>query len=444
MNGIINANVTSIANFVPSQEQMQICEDIKRGGNHAVFGEAGTGKTMLIRLVVKELSAMGRRVMCVAPTGIATLNLGIEGAMTIHRAFCLSDGKADDAVAAHCWSDIFFDTLIMDEISMVRSDIFATVDTLLRQRGNPRAAFGGVQLVVVGDFMQMPPFASDRVLESGIVGEHGSLYSFSTKAWADADFKIHKLDIVYRQQGHDDLQKYLHAIHSNSIARCELATLNDCLIANGIPGQNTPRCQLTWLKEDSRRINRECTEKCLPEWRADASVKGDYPESEFPVDRDLSLKADQKVLLVANHYVRGRPYYVNGDLGTFLTSIGNDLLVHLERNGRDVLVSRNTWYHYDYRINKDGRIEGIKTGTYTQYPVLPGYAVTITRTQGMTLSGGVHIELPFDRRLPSGVVYTALSRERSLEQLSCNRMIEPEDLCPSEEVMRFMDIHGLL
>lgn len=443
MNGISNVNITPRANFVPSQEQIQICEEVKQGGNHAIFGEAGTGKTMLIRLIVKELSAMGRRVMCVAPTGIATLNLGIMGAMTIHRAFCLPDGKAEEAVTAHGWSNIFFDTLIMDEISMVRSDIFATVDTLLRQRGNPCAAFGGVQLVIVGDFMQMPPFATDRVLESGIVGEHGSLYSFATKSWADANFKIHKLNVVYRQQGHDDLRKYLHEIHSNSIARCELATLNDCLIANGVPGQNTPECQLTWLKEDSRRINRECTEKCWPEWRADASVTGDYPESEFPVDRVLSLKAEQKVLLVANQYVRGRPYYVNGDLGTFVTSMGDDLLVRLERNGREVRVSRNKWIHYDYHFNKDGQVEGIKTGTYTQYPVLPGYAVTITRSQGMTLSGGVHIELPFNRRLPSGVVYTALSRGRSLDQLSCNRMIELEDLCPSEEVMRFMDSNRL-
>ena len=156
------------------------------------------------------------------------------------------------------------------------------------------------------------------------------------------------------------------------------------------------------------------------------------------------MKEGERILLTANCYERGKPYYVNGDFGTFVMPFGNELLVRLERNGCEVRVRLNTWFHYDYRFNMDGQVEGIKTGTYTQYPVLPGYAVTITRTQGMTLSGGLHIELPFDRRLPSGVVYTALSRARSLNQLSCNRMIEPEDLHPPEEVMRFMDIHGLL
>ena len=107
-----------------------------------------------------------------------------------------------------------------------------------------------------------------------------------------------------------------------------------------------------------------------------------------------------------------------------MQACGDKLLVRLERNGQVVAVTRQTWTHYDYQVTADNQCRSNCTGRFTQFPVLHGYAVTINRSQGMTLSGRLHIELPFGKRLPSGLIYTALSRAQSLGQLSCNRMTE--------------------
>ena len=148
------------------------------------------------------------------------------------------------------------------------------------------------------------------------------------------------------------------------------------------------------------------------------------------------------MLLTANCYENGRLVFANGDFGTFLDIGCDGLHVWLEKDGRDVSVALRTWYHYEYEMVADG-LSCMATGSFTQYPVLPGYAVTINRSQGMTLTGRIRIELPFTP-LPPGVIYTALSRGRSLDQLSCNRMIEFGDLLPSNEVWDFMSMHYLM
>jgi len=449
-NRAMNVNEFNMQNagmFIPSPEQVGICEAVKAGGNHAIFGEAGTGKTRLIRLVVNELTAMGRRVLCVAPTGIATQNLCIPGAMTIHRAFHLPDGKVEDAVTPYVKFKVFFDTLIIDEISMVRSDVFTTVDRLLRQARNPLAPFGGVQLIVVGDFMQMPPFAKDETLGRYICGKFGSLYCFNTESWFQANFIIHKLSMGYRQAEDSNFFQYLHDIHSNFMSQTELAHLNDTLIVNGMPSGNMPDCQLTLTKEDARAINQSWLDGLQGEpFSFPAIVQGDYPQDEYPVDDMLTLKVGEKVLLTANCYANGRLVFANGDFGTFL-GIGSDgLHVRLEKDGRDVSVALNTWYHYEYDMEVD-QLSYMPTGSFTQYPVLPGYAVTINRSQGMTLTGRIHIKLPlnlqFQNQLPPGVAYTALSRAKSLSQVSCNRMFEQRDFLPSCEVDDFMNSNCL-
>ena len=431
--------------FVPSEEQMRICGAVMAGGNHAIFGEAGTGKTSLVRILVDELRGSGRTVVCVAPTGIAAQNLGIEGAMTIHRAFRLPDEMVEDAFANPTapWL-ASLDVLVIDEISMVRSDVFSVMYGLLKRARGSQRPFGGVQVVVVGDFFQISPFSCNRELDNHIMGSYGSLYCFGTQAWSDAGFTVHKLVSGHRQAADPRFQHFLHGIHSNSMADCELARLNDKKIVNGLPDKGTPECQLTWLKEDALQINRRHLESIQGEPALfEAMIEGEFPPSEYPVDEHLQLKQGERVLLAANGYENSRLLYANGDFATFLGMRGDALLVRLERDGQEATVTKKTWYHNDYR--KDGdQFRCACTGCFRQFPVLHGYAITINRSQGLTLSGShINIRLPFDRRIPSGVVYTAFSRAQSLGQLSCNRMIEREDLQPPPEVGEFMERYHL-
>ncbi len=442
MNGDSNSMTVG---FVPSDEQLWIRNAVMAGGNHAIFGEAGTGKTSLIRFLVNELRAMGRNVTCVAPTGIAARNLGLAGAMTIHRAFHLPDGMVEGAMVPQdaTWMRCL-GTQVIDEISMVRSDVFSTIDRLLREGRRNQLPFGGVQVIVVGDCMQMPPFTTDVEHHKYLISRYGSLFCFHTRTWLDARFAVHRLNAVYRQNEDSFFLRCLHGIHSNSIADCELARLNDRLLVNGIPGVMEPECQLAWLRETAMAINVQWIDS-LPgkAMRFVGTVEGYYPHDEYEDQLVLDLKPGERVLLTANGYGGGGLLYANGDFGTFLGVVNDSLIVHLERADMDVPIERNTWEHYEYQMTGDDECDCVCTGTFTQFPVLPGYAVTINRSQGMTLTGRLHIELPESKALLAGVVYTALSRAKTLAQLSCNRMIGRMDLQPQPEVAAFMKHHQL-
>ena len=444
MDGMFTLNAFGKESFVPSEEQMLICEAVKRGGNHVIWGEAGTGKTSLIRFLVDELRGMGRQVLCVAPTGIAAQNLNIAGAMTIHRAFQLPAEMSEAALEAPPapWL-CHFNTLVIDEIGMVRSDVFATMDRLLQNARSNCVSFGGVQVIAVGDIMQLPPFAPSRELEKYLTDQYGSLHCFNTSAWNRAGLVPHRLTAVYRQAGDREFFQLLHTIHSGDIARCEVARLGDSLVVNGMPGRGEPECHLTYLKEDANRFNQTMLDNLpgLP-LMFRGKIDGYFPSNELPVEETLKLKMGCKVLLVANGYENGRLLYANGDFGTFLRECDGRLLVRLERTGQEIEVAKNTWPRYAYQGDGISCIPYI-TGTFEQFPVLLGYAITVNRSQGMTLPGHINIEVPFDRTMPPGVLYTALSRARSLEQLSCSRMIAPEDLKPSPEVREFMERYRL-
>ncbi len=255
MNGINNLNTVNQGSCELSDEQRRICESVRNGGNHAIFGEAGTGKTSLIRILVNELKSVGRRVLCVAPTGIATRNLCIEDSMTIHRAFQLPEVISDESALPNPIWIAGIDTLIIDEISMVRSDVFTAIDRILKKIRLNNLPFGGVQIIVVGDPVQMPPFTTNQTFYGYIINKYGSLYSFHTQAWTEANFSVHKLTECYRQVNDPFFYQCLQEIHSCNIPNCDLSTLNDRLIANGIPDKGEPECQLTLSKDDAFQFN---------------------------------------------------------------------------------------------------------------------------------------------------------------------------------------------
>ena len=198
-------------NFTLTKGQRRALLHIKRGKNVFLSGGAGTGKSMVIQLAIDELQSLGKSVLVCAPTGIAALNIG---GITIHRAFgfpagiCITDGgeknnrpmsimtRTTDLVRGA-------DTIIIDEISMVRMDLFDAVIaslTKIERKSNKK-----IQLVVVGDFYQLPPVLKNRIGEKLRLQEYykkpiRSGYAFEGLYWDKYKFYPIILDEIIRQK----------------------------------------------------------------------------------------------------------------------------------------------------------------------------------------------------------------------------------------------------
>src|SRR5699024_5475757 len=184
-------------------EEFQAALDHLHAGHHLFLtGRAGTGKSTLIR---HYLESTERSTITVAPTGIAALN--VDG-YTIHRLFSFPLGVTEETVRSGRYYPGRFakalkelDTLIVDEASMVRADLFDALTAALELHGpRPGTPFGGVQLVLVGDLYQLPPVVTDR--EAAWIEERfGTPFFFSARFFDPATFPVVELSTVFRQQG---------------------------------------------------------------------------------------------------------------------------------------------------------------------------------------------------------------------------------------------------
>ena len=417
----------------------KIGEIISGGGNHAIFVESnGQEEYCRANYLESILIRFGRKVIHVAHRTYTGQYYEEEDCelLSIYSAFNLMDDKVNNRLK-------YFDVLLIDEIFMVRSDEFAAIDMKMKQARNNNAPFGGVQVIVMGDIMQLPPCPVDSALESAIIGTHGSLYCFATKAWADAKFNVHKVDGIRNRFCDDWLTECLHAIHSKSITKSELTTINDRLISNG--EKNAQKCQLTWYEEEARSINQQMENniedsQLILKSTATGYCISDFPVEDYPVDYNMILRENERIILVS----MGNGY-VSGVLGTFIMpGVNNDLIVCLDRSHLEVNVPLTSWEHLVVEYDESMNYIYHPVSRYIQYPVLPGYAVTVERARGMfSLIGSFHIELPSNKRTPPGFIYAALSCADTLDELSCNRRIELDELRPPEEVVKFMDSNQL-
>lgn len=203
-------------------------ERLHAGQNLFLTGKAGTGKSTLIRLFMGQV-ADERNLVVAAPTGIAALN--VDG-YTIHRLFSFGPSTTREEVEHSGYYPGRFaktlgglDTLILDEASMIRADLLDLVEAALRRYGpRPGTAFGGVQLVLVGDLYQLPPVVGDGEAEY-FRTHYDSPFFFSAKAFTQEAFPTVELTTVFRQRGDRELADILNSVRDATLddeARAEL------------------------------------------------------------------------------------------------------------------------------------------------------------------------------------------------------------------------------
>lgn len=394
-----------------------------------VTGGAGTGKSTFIRWLDNEFK--GKTLLC-APTGIAALTISGK---TIHSMCRLPPSWVVDtdiklhpqSLAQHA------DVLIVDEISMVDANLLDAMDSFFRlNRGNTKP-FGGISVVLVGDLFQLPPIIT-KPTEPLFDAEYDSPKFFAANAITSSNCHVVELTETFRQTDQKFVE-LLSDIREGKRIPEALEVLNvSCKITND-PDPGT--ISLSPRRIEVERINNYRLERLPGKLKTFQGVTtGKFPDRQLPVPINIELKVGAQVMLAKNS--KGTKDFVNGDIGT-ITEISTDRVkVMIERSQSVVEVPIAQWEQFDYKFNEETKkIEREVVGTYSQLPIILGWAITIHRSQGLTLEK-VHIDLG-QGAFETGQTYVALSRCRSLATLSIARPVRSGDIKVDPQATAFYE-----
>lgn len=407
-------------------------------GRHLFLtGRAGTGKSTLVR---HFLATTRRRVVVGAPTGIAALN--VDG-YTIHRLFgFLPTTHLGDVEGGTYRPGRFaktlasLETLVLDEVSMVRADLFDMLVAALERFGpRPGTPFGGVQLVLVGDLHQLPPVVTEHE-KAFFETRYPTPYFFSADRFTREDFPTVALTTVFRQLGDPRLTGLLNAVREGVLVERARAELN----ARTDPDFEPPEDEFWLTLAPTNRVvtarNRQRLDRLPGEPVVHHAVEyGDLGLFDPPVEAKLELKVGAQVMLQTNDPL---DRWVNGTLAkvTRLRRDDDGLAVTVELpDGTRADVRPYTW-EATRPVVDGGALRREVVGTWTQLPLRLAWAITIHKSQGQTLD-----RLVVDLRggaFDHGQVYVALSRVTSLDGLVLTRPVLPKDLKTDRRVLRFL------
>ncbi|NOT72257.1 MAG: AAA family ATPase [Hyphomicrobium sp.] len=390
-------------------------------GNLFVTGRAGTGKSTLLR-ALKD--AAGETMVVLAPTGLAAINVGGQ---TIHSFFGFPPRliQADDIRRSRNGRLMRkLEFLVIDEVSMVRSDLMWAIDQSLRvNRGRPREPFGGVRLLMFGDLHQLPPVVQEGEVAAHLEDAHGGPFFFSVPSLRDGagTYRL-ELEQVFRQTD-NDLIDVLNAIREGSVDQDDLALLNSRVHPIRTLSEGEPYVILTPTNAAAKRINTAYLD-ALPgqPTRFQAGITGEFNENVQPADSALELKPGAKVMLLRNDPDRR---WVNGSVARISRLAQKQ--VWIEIGGKEYEVEPVSWEHRKYAYDQTAeKIVETIAGTFKQFPLRLAWALTIHKAQGLTLDQ-VYVDLGRGT-FAHGQTYVALSRCRSLEGLALARTLTPSDI----------------
>lgn len=410
------------------------------GKNCLLTGKAGTGKTTLL-LAFKEIA---ENVVFLAPTAMAAEPLRGE---TIHHFFGfkplvvyspaglepLKDKKKIELIRAAS-------IIVIDEASMLRSDLFACIEARLRQCAPPEAAglpFGGKQMILVGDWFQLPPVVKENTKFPirEFLEQFGGKYVHQGKLWREAKFRVIALRQVMRQKDPEFIS-LLNQIRYGIRDAAMLLKFNRRVV----PSEELPESaiHLCPTKREVQSINdRKIARLPGPAVVFKANIIGYFPQADHPTKMTLRLHVGERVMFVKNEREGDHFLYKNGTCGT-IVSLKNDAVRVLTDSGGEVTAKVARFPHFVHFMEKDERgkqtIVTREEGAFVQIPLIPAYAITIHKAQGKSLDRV--IISPRNCFLP-GQLYTALSRCRSLDGIF---LTEPIDrVLHDPEIARLYD-----
>lgn len=401
-------------------------------GNLFVTGRAGTGKSTLLR-ALRDMIAQDAAVL--APTGLAAVNVGGQ---TIHSFFGFPPRliRADDIRRSRNGKLMRrLKLIIIDEVSMVRSDLMWAIDQSLRlNRGRPREPFGGVRLLLFGDLHQLPPVVQSGEEAEHLESVHGGPFFFQLPSLSEvAGTSLLELEHVFRQSD-ETLIDVLNRIRDGEVTEDDLQVLNERTHPIRTLGEGDSFVILTPTNAAAQRINMAYLDALPGDVRPyEAGITGEFGQSAQPTDATLLLKVGAKVILLRNDPDRR---WVNGSVARI--SRLEAKRVWIEIDGSEHEIEPVSWearrYAFDQAAEKI--VENV-TGTFRQFPLRLAWALTIHKSQGLTLDR-VYIDLGRGT-FAHGQAYVALSRCRSLDGLALARPLRPTDILFDRSAMGYRD-----
>lgn len=336
-------------------------------------GKAGSGKTTL----VKRITEVVPNTIVVAPTGIAASN---AGGSTIHKTFGLPIGIlepqkeyriSDAKISVLAKADLF----VMDEVSMLRADVLLAIDTCLRNNLYSDKPFGGKRVLLVGDLFQLPPVLTNKDTEY-FKSIFKSVFFFDCGI-SDLELSTVELSKVYRQSDNifvDILNNIRKGEHTSDC----IATLNTRLDRFFEQKIDTPHINLVSTNQLADSVNERMFNLCKGKTKKyNAEITGNFDATKVNAETELRLKLGLRIVFIVNDKA-GR--FFNGSQGTVVSLEDNTVTVEI--NGIQFAVERNTWENVEY-IGRGKDIERVVRGTFSQFPIKLGYAITIHKSQGL-------------------------------------------------------------
>ena len=375
---------------------------LESGASALLTGAAGTGKTYVLNKFIKRAKKQGRSVAVTATTGLAATHLngttihawagiGVHDSIDKYQAAKLGKSRQDLIRKA--------DILVIDEISMLHDFRLDMVDQVLRLTRDDHAPFGGMQVVLCGDFFQLPPVNRS--------GERQGSFVTSSQVWQDGSFAVCYLEKQYRQADDQDYTDILNGIRAGFLTRGQLNALQTR--AHVVDDPFAAKTRLLTVNVDVDAVNQEHLEElpgAVHEYRMETSGSKKYLEQlqrSCLAPEVLRLKQGAQVMCIKNAQDRK---YANGSLGTVIGfEKHTDYPIVELVNGRTITIRQDSWELMD----GDKRRAQI-----AQLPLRLAWAITVHKSQGMTLDAA---RIDLSRAFVEGMGYVALSRVRSLKHL---------------------------
>ncbi len=443
------AQQESVESINTDNQEFQNALQILNFTHRSLFltGKAGTGKSTFLRYIAATTK---KKHIVLAPTGIAAIN---AGGSTLHSFFKLpfhpllpNDSqysirnlrKTMKYNGEKCKLLREVKLIIIDEISMVRADIIDFIDKVLRvYNRNIREPFGGKQMLFVGDIYQLEPVVRDEDRQL-LHPFYPSAFFFDAKVFQQMQLVSIELTKVYRQNDPTFIALLDH-IRTSAVTATDLYTLNHQVGAQVDTAANGLAITLSTRRDTVDYIN----STRLRELEGEATlfegvIEGDFPENNLPSPLHLELKVGAQVLFVRNDKEKR---WVNGTLGTITGFTQNEedapgTIQVCTEDGAELDVEREIWGNIKYSFNeKEQKIEEQTIGTFRQFPLRLAWAITVHKSQGLTFR---YVKIDFSGGVfAGGQTYVALSRCTSLQGISLQKPIRPEDIFIKSEVIRF-------
>jgi nucleoside-triphosphatase THEP1 len=412
-------------------------------------GKAGTGKTTFLKYLRETTN---KNTVIVAPTGVAAIN---AGGQTIHSFFQIRPSiyvpndkrlrtkpDIDDTDKSTIYDHFKYfkerleiirglDLLIIDEISMVRCDLLDVVDRLLRVfRRRENEAFGGVQVILIGDTFQLAPIAKSD--EWDILKQfYKTEFFFGSKVIEQNKPVYIELKKIYRQNEQEFID-LLNRVRVNQINQIELNALNAKYNPAFSPNGNANYITLATHNKIVDSTNLTKLSELTTELKVyEAAITGTFPDNIMPTDRLLQLKEGAQIMFIKND--KGKRFY-NGKIAK-IDKLDDKQITAEFSDGTKIAVDKEVWNNIKYNWNeKDKKIEEEIIGTFTQFPLKLAWAITVHKSQGLTFE---KVIADLGAAFTSGQVYVALSRCTTFSGLVLKTRIDRHAIITDPQVLLF-------